>query len=590
LSNSLASTLLNPPLRLRPLSDRWTSLVGIFWIAVFVSAAAVVVIGTMHALRDTYKVRPAFVALGLDYDVETGRQITVQIMSAGAGKPPDGPLRIAAINGKPVAADVRAPDLARRLNAAGGPTVELDLRTSEGELVKLQQKREAPAATASARSTRDFRIAARLTSGLLACGALLLCSLFLARRRPNDPVALLLAFAFAGMAATIDPAMAMWIAMGWPPAYDIISSAWFYLLLIGLAVFPDGIFVPKSYRWLVLGGIPLAVFVSLPNIDPNLSVFVGVGSLLAILIGQAVRYRRLRVGIERQQIKWAVFGFAVGLLLVLAAFVVLLFVPEDPSAQNPWVSLAAILLFSIGMATIPLGLLIALTRFRLWEADTIISRSAAYAVVTMLVGIVWAASADLAKLIISTIMGQQHEAGATAIGAIVAVGVFGPTQNAVLGWTRQRFASPADRLGELPDQLKEWSMTDTPNELGGKILEAIGAALHTSSAALYCNADGEFEELARQTAEPKTGAGPTQTLQLESESGPAGKLVLGPRTDGNRYSRKELEALHRLSKPIANALRVSGSRHGREVRMQQMIDQMQARLAQLDGGSKPSPA
>ena len=41
-----------------------------------------------------------------------------------------------------------------------------------------------------------------------------LCSFLLARRRPSDPVALLFAFAFAGLASTIDP---RW-RCGWPTA------------------------------------------------------------------------------------------------------------------------------------------------------------------------------------------------------------------------------------------------------------------------------------------------------------------------------------------------------------------------------------
>ena len=312
--------------------------------------------------------------------------------------------------------------------------------------------------------------------------------------------------------------------------------------------------------------------------------------LLFIVASHVSRYKRLPDGIERQQIKWAAFGFSVGLVLLAGAFVAVAMLEDSNGNLDQLDSLIVLSLFSGGMLVTPLGLLIALTRFRLWEADTVITRSAAYAVVTMLVGIVWAASADLAKLIISSIMGQQHEAGATAIGAIVAVGVFGPTQNAVLGWTRQRFASPADRLGELPERLKEWSVTEAPDELGSRILTAIDDALHPSSAVLYVDSDGAVEELAQRAVESHVDGGSHKTLQLGDEAGPVGRLVLGPRTDGNRYSHKELDALQDIARPIASALRTSRTRHGKEVRMQQMIDQMQERLSQLEGGPKPSPA
>ena len=53
-----------------------------------------------------------------------------------------------------------------------------------------------------------------------------------------------------------------------------------------------------------------------------------------------------------------------------------------------------------------------------------ITRSAAYAVVTVVVGTVWAASSDLVKLVITELMGRESEAGATTMGAIIAAGNF----------------------------------------------------------------------------------------------------------------------------------------------------------------------
>ena len=157
---------------------------------------------------------------------------------------------------------------------------------------------------------------------------LLLCSFLLARRRPSDPVALLFAFAFTGLAATIDPPLSLWMDLGWPLSYDIISSLWFYLMLVALAVFPEGIFVPKAYRWLPILGVPLAVFVSLQNVNSDVQAFAGFGSLLAVVAAQVLRYRRLGPGIERQQIKWVAFSFAAGLLLSGFAFVLLPFLPQ----------------------------------------------------------------------------------------------------------------------------------------------------------------------------------------------------------------------------------------------------------------------
>ena len=142
--------------------------------------------------------------------------------------------------------------------------------------------------------------------------------------------------------------------------------------------------------------------------DEDLQGILAMVVLLAVLASQIVRFRREPAGIVRQQIKWAGFGFAAGFLLILGAVILAAALGDDPSKYTPLMSLAVLLLFSSGMAIIALGLLIALLRFRLWEADTVITRSAAYAVVTLIVGVVWAASSDLVKLVITEVMGRRE--------------------------------------------------------------------------------------------------------------------------------------------------------------------------------------
>jgi hypothetical protein len=571
--------LYSPPVRLRAVPERWVPLFRLLWFLCFLLSVAAVVLGTVHALRETYEVRPVFRALSLDYDLEDNGRISIHTDSS-----PETGYSLLAINDEAVDPDIHFPELAKRLKAAPGPAVTLDLRTADGTPVKLTQKRIATAIDAKASRTRDLRIAARLTSGLLACGVLLLCSFLLARRRPTDPVALLFAFAFAGLASTIDPPLSMWMAYGWPPFYDIISSLWFYLLLIALAVFPDGIFVPKSYRWLLVGGIPLAIFVSLQDVNSTFQAFLGLGALLAVLTGQAIRYRRLDSGIERQQIKWAAFGFAAGLLLVTVAFLFLPFLPQDSSQQSLMLSLAVVLLFSLGMAVLPLGLLIALTRFRLWEADTVITKSAAYAVVTLVVGVVWAVSSDLLKMVIEEVIGRESQAGATTAGAVIAAGIFSPTQSFVLGWTRKHFDGALDRMRGAPDRMKKWALTETPAEVATRALSIIDDVMHPSASAIILDTALSRELIAARNTSSADDPELMEQLALTDEEGPVGTLLLGRRSDRNRYNRQQLQAVEEMIPSLAEALRIARSHHSRESEMQQRLDEMAARLAQLEGG------
>jgi hypothetical protein len=580
--------LFPPPARLRQVPDHVARMLRPLWILLFTLALISDVSAAVYVLRDSYQVQPVFHRLGLDYDVQYRGDVLVGTFDrTGQQNPVQS--RIVSIDGQPVSPDARIGELARRLQAAEGPAIAVALRDPSGSVTQLSLSPRPVVVQPSAERDRDLRVGARLFCALLACAALLLCSAILALRRPTDPVAMLFAFAFAAMAATIDPPLQMWMGLGLATIEDLVAGAWFYLLLIALAIFPDGIFVPRFYRWLLYGGVPLAIFLSLPNVNEDLQGLLGVAALLAMLVGQFRRFRRLEPGIERQQIKWAGFGFVTGLLLVFAAMVLVMFVPDDVSKQNPLVNLCVLMLFSLGMAAIPIGLLVAVTRFRLWEADTVITRSAAYAVVTLIVGVVWAATSDLVKLVVAQVVGQDSEASATAVSAMIAAGIFSPTQSLVLGWTKRRFSGPIARVRGAAERLKSWGLSETPEEVATRALAVIDEAIHPTASAIVMDGANGRQLLALRDADSADDPRLIERLLLADEESTVGTLLIGRRSDGNRYNRQELEAVQELIPNLADALRVARSRHSRESVMQQRIEEMAARLAQIEGrAAKPA--
>ena len=294
--------LFPPPARLRAISERRSRTLRLLWLLLFSFALIVVVLATMFSVRASYVYQPAFAALGLDADVTNGR-VLVGLPEANGQAASDGRGSLVRIGGKPIRADASVGELARQLNSATGPTVSIVLAKPGGERIQLEQRRRPPWPSAKEGRARDLRVLTRLGFALLACAVLLLCSSLLALRQPEDPVAMLFAITFSLMAASIDPPVQMWLWTGHGWVEDVLGGAWFYLLLIGLAVFPNGLFVPRFLRWMIYGAIPLVVFASLPDIDATLQVLVAIAALLALLGGHVARYRRLPQGIERQQLK-----------------------------------------------------------------------------------------------------------------------------------------------------------------------------------------------------------------------------------------------------------------------------------------------
>jgi len=584
------SAFLKPPLRLRTIPDGWARWLRPLWILLFGFSILVVVVSAVYAYRASYSTQPIMGQYGLDFEVSTDGDLTVGTLPAADGSrtvPVDA--KVVSIDGKPVHPGILIADVADRLDKAKGPAVSIGLQRPDGRTVQVPLKRSEIVQTPAEERERNARIWIRLATGLIACAALLTCSFLLAFRRPNDPVAMILAFAFAGMVATIDPPMQYWLWTDLDYMVDIIGGIFFYLLVLGIAAFPDGVFVPRFLRWFIPLGIVAAILVSIPGLDEDLQGIIGVVIMLAVIGCQFIRFRREPAGIARQQIKWAGFGFFAGMLLIFAAVLIAAAMGDDPSTYTPLMSLLILVLFSTGMATIALGLLVALTRFRLWEADTVITRSAAYAVVTLIVGVVWAASSDLVKLVITEIMGRESEAGATTVGAIIAAGIFSPTQSAVLGWTRKRFGGPLDQIRDAAKRLKSWGLTEAPEEVATRALAIIDQAVHPNAAAIVLDTAMGHQLIAAREVTSAEDSKLVEKLTLEDEESSVGTLLMGRRSDGNRYNRQEIDAVREIIPSLAEALRVARGRFSRESAMHQKMEEMAARLAQLEGGT-PKPA
>jgi len=588
---AFAKALFHPPARLRTLPDRWAKLLRPLWMICLGLAVLTVALSAIYAVRAAYWVQPTIYQHGLDFDVTSDGDLKIGTR-IDTGQVPVVPLtaKVVAIEGKRVPSNLQITQFAKALETAPGPTVKVTLQKPDGSIVELTQARRPLEATPAQVKERNIRIWTRLVVSLLACAALLACSLLLALRRPHDPVAMLLAFAFVCLAATVDPPLQFWLWTNQDVVLDVLGAIFFYFMLIALASFPDGVFAPRFLRWLLPIGIPLAILVSIPGVDENVQGILGVGVLFAVLGSQVVRFRREPKGIARQQIKYAGFGFAAGFLLVLAAVIYAASLGDDPNGYTPLQGLAVLLLFSSGIAAIALGLLVALIRFRLWEADTVITRSAAYAVVTLIVGIVWAASSDLVKLVITEVMGRESEAGATTVGAIIAAGVFSPTQSAVLGWTRKHFGGPLDQIHDAAKRLKSWGLTESPEEVATRALSIIDQAAHPAASAIVLDTAMGIELIAAR-GEVTSADDPRliEKLVLEDEESSVGTLLIGRRSDGNRYNRQEIDAIREIIPSLAEALRVARGRFSRESAMHQKMEEMAARLAQLEGGT-PKPA
>lgn len=157
-------------------------------------------------------------------------------------------------------------------------------------------------------------------------------------------------------------------------------------------------------------------------------IFVLIGTLLLGVIAVIVRFRRARPD-ERQQLKWFVFAVVVWGLLLPPSLII--------EGEEFFILAFATLLL------VPTAVVIAITRYRLYEIDTLINRTLVYVPLVGVVAGLYAASVALFQRVFVAATGDRSDAAAI-ISALILAAVFTPIRKAIEGFVDRRFkpASP----------------------------------------------------------------------------------------------------------------------------------------------------
>jgi hypothetical protein len=152
-------------------------------------------------------------------------------------------------------------------------------------------------------------------------------------------------------------------------------------------------------------------------------VTLGLSSLL-VLVGQVASFRRSS-GERRQQLKWLLGGFGVGLVGVVTGLVLL-----HALGVAGLIGHVAVL----AVYAVPVSMGVAILKYRLYDIDRIISRTLAYAIVTGLLVGVYAGLVLLATEVL-----KFHSSVAVATATLVAAALFAPVRRRVQRVVDRRF-------------------------------------------------------------------------------------------------------------------------------------------------------
>ncbi len=442
---------------------------------------------------------------------------------------------------------------------------------------------------------------------VLAYPFLLWAAWMLHRRNARDVVSSILSLAVLLTIAAEQPSSMVLATAGIPRGLNVaLYDLGNVLLLAGILLFPHG-----TLSWPRIGLIAALAILFFLHGQLYQAYFVG---FMVVAVAMLVQCMRATESNDlKQQIRWAFLGFSGYALLRAISIGCDLFKWSSGSfGQQMLLEMLAGVALAIAVLVLQFGLLVALLRYRLYDADVVISRSANFALITLAVATVFAALADALKQVVYNYYGNTNSEGPVVMAAAIATVLINPIQERIQRWSEHRFQRNLVMLrDELPERVRDMRETASLEELLDEVLSRVeqGARSVRSAAVIHGTVaqtrgvDTEVVEgwrttrqgsdYAQDICDPEDRLFPVRLpLAPAQEDELIGFLLVGPRPDGSIPSRDEQKALADVSEPIARAVRTVMRREERERAVAELIDANSRRIAELEArlASSNSPS
>jgi len=433
---------------------------------------------------------------------------------------------------------------------------------------------------------------------VLAYPFLLWAAWLLHHRNSRDVVSSVLSLAVLFTIAAEQPSSMFLASIGVPRGLNVaMYDLGNVLLLTGMLLFPHG-----NLSWRKVGliaALPILMFLQ--------GTFYQTFFVCCMIITVLSLLRTLRLtesSDQRQQIRWALLGIT-GYAVLRCVSIVSDYLKWSAGSfgHQLLVEIGAGISFALAVLVLQFGLLIALLRYRLYDAEIVISRSANIALITIAVAAVFAGTADGLKQIIYNYYGNTNSEGPVIFAAALSTVLVNPIQERVQRWSERRFQKNLFLLrDDLPEVARDMRETASLGEMLDEILARVDRGVRAVRSAAIVNGcvlrsrglSIEEVEAWRTTTsaqdyksdicEPSDRQFPIRVPLIPSsdDEEPIGYLLVGPRPDGSIPSRDEQKALSEVRESIARAIRTVIKREARELQVAELIADNARRIEALE--------
>lgn len=391
-------------------------------------------------------------------------------------------------------------------------------------------------------------------------------------RRQRDPVAAILALAF--LCWTITSSVDFTSGEVLPMLLDRLR---FLLFALALLLFPDGKWRPRWTK--IIARASAAVFAiglleGVGLLPTKLFLPLAIACVVAAIASLVQRFRTTSSETEELQLKWVALGLVSGVGLIVSA-------RAGAALSGPRLGFEA--MFQLGIVLVALGFLVPLLRYRLYDAETVISRSAGYAVLTATLVAVFAGSEALLENLGQQYLGSGIGQVSGAMAAALAAVMLAPLNERISNWAEHRFQRDlVDLKRELPELLVEMPVDWSPRRIGQAVLPRICDAVHATSAAILLKDQRVASHGIQQKEVDRTADRFPLDLPLRCPfGGQQGSLLVGPRPDGTSYGKEEVKTLEAILPDLRRALIHSLQRDENRRNEAARLRSIKARIAQV---------
>jgi len=211
------------------------------------------------------------------------------------------------------------------------------------------------------------------------------------------------------------------------------------------------------------------------------------------------------------------------------------------------------LLYMPSLVIFPLGVAIAIFRYRLLEMDAIVNRTILWGTLTAILAGVMSVTVSLLQKFFIAVTGEESDV-AVVLTSLILVSAFTPVKSLLQSFVDRRFKEAPDTTKPLRaygEEVRAYLQMRDTEQIVMRLLEEAARSLGAVSGAVNLTTDGRVRTVCTYGV---WRGDALAAAPLDHEGRQYGLLLLGPRRDGETYTAAEFAALQQVAQTVAHAL------------------------------------